>query len=155
MAAHSTLTGADLHILKGADAASAGQVPVADGAGDSTWTTLNSLETVFIPFRFNNISTASSQWVIPGVAGTITRIQTVINGALGTADPTLSFEIAGTPITSGNITITQAGSAAGDIDETSPSAANVITSSQAIEMISDGASTNNINAIITFTIDVS
>ena len=38
MAAHSTLTGADLHEPKGVAAASAGQIYIADGAGSGAWT---------------------------------------------------------------------------------------------------------------------
>lgn len=153
--AHSSLTGSALHILKGADSATSGQIPVADGAGDTAFTTVNNLNKIYVHYRFNNISTASSQWVIPGIAGTITKIQTVLSGAIGTADCNMSFEIGGTAITGGGITITQSGSAAGDIDSATPTANNTITADQAIEMISDGASTNNVNLGITFTIDVS
>lgn len=153
--AHSALTGSDLHEPKGADSANSGEVYIADGAGSGTWTALNNANKVFLHYRFNNISTASSQWVIPGIAGTITKIQTVLSGAITGADCGMSFEIAGTPITGGGITIANAGSAAGDIDSATPSAANTITADQAIEMISDGASTNNVNLGITFTIDVS
>lgn len=34
---HASLTGSNLHILKGADTAALGTVPVANGAGDTTW----------------------------------------------------------------------------------------------------------------------
>lgn len=37
MAQHSTLTGADLHEAKGVDAATAGDILVADGAGSANW----------------------------------------------------------------------------------------------------------------------
>lgn len=40
--AHASLTGAELHILKGADTALVGQVPVANGLGDSVWTSISS-----------------------------------------------------------------------------------------------------------------
>lgn len=43
--AHASLTGANLHEPKGADAASADQVYVSDGAGSGTWTNVSSLET--------------------------------------------------------------------------------------------------------------
>lgn len=152
--AHSTLTGSDLHEPKGIAAANSGDVYVADGAGSGTMTNVKNLNKVFVHFRFNNISTASSQWVVPGIAGDITKIHSVISGAIASADCGLSFEIGGTPITGGNITIANAGSAAGDVDTATPSAANTITADQPIEIISDGASTNNVNATITFTIDV-
>lgn len=37
--AHSAMTGVDLHIIKGADTATAGQVPIADGLGDAPFGT--------------------------------------------------------------------------------------------------------------------
>jgi len=155
MAAHSTLTGADLHELKGADTATAGQIPVFDGAGSSTPTTIANNNLVIVTANMVNISSAGSYWVVPGIAGTITTIYSVIDGAISGADCGLTFEINGTPITGGAITIAQSGSAAGDVDTSSPSAANVITASDAVEMITDGASTGVTIATITLVIDVS
>lgn len=43
--AHASLTGANLHEPKGADAALTSQVYVSDGAGSGTWTNVSSLET--------------------------------------------------------------------------------------------------------------
>lgn len=37
MVAHADLTGADLHEVKGADAATSGQILIADGAGSAAW----------------------------------------------------------------------------------------------------------------------
>lgn len=155
MAEHVDLTDPQLHEPKGAAAASSGEVYVANGAGSGTWTNAKNLNKVFVHYTFVDISTGSSQWVVPGIAGDVTKIHSVLHGAIITADCGLSFEIAGTPITSGGITITQSGSAAGDVDTATPSAANTITADQPIEIISDGASGNTVNATITFTIDVS
>ena len=60
------------------------------------------------------------------VAGTITKIQSIIEGVLTTGDATLTGKIATVAITTGVLTITQAGSAAGDVDVCTPSAANVV-----------------------------
>lgn len=60
-----------------------------------------------------------------GVAATITRLASTINQALGGADLTITCSINATPITTGVITVAEAGSAAGDLDECAPSAANV------------------------------
>lgn len=62
---------------------------------------------------------------LPDRVLTITKIKSIINGALTTADAVLTCRINTTNITGGAITITQAGSAAADQDEVSPSAANV------------------------------
>lgn len=53
MAAHSTLTGADLHIIKGADTATINKVPVANGSGDTAFNYVNPRGTV----TFTNLST--------------------------------------------------------------------------------------------------
>lgn len=65
-------------------------------------------------------------------AGAITKIWSVIDGAVSTADITLTPSIGATPITGGLVTIATAASAAGDIDSATPSAANVVTAGQAI-----------------------
>lgn len=62
------------------------------------------------------------------VAGTITKIQSCLNGAaLTTGDATITGKIASTAITNGALTITQSGSAAGDIDTANPTAANTVS----------------------------
>jgi hypothetical protein len=60
-----------------------------------------------------------------GHAVTITRLASTINQALGGADLTITCSINTTAITTGVITATQSGSAAGDLDECAPSAQNV------------------------------
>ena len=154
MTAHASLTGADLHEPKGVAVATSGQVYIANGAGSGTWTTIVNANKAYITARLEDISTAKSVFVVPGVAGDVSKIYSVIDGVIATADCTLSFEIAGTPITSGDITIAYSGSAAGDVDSSTPSAANTITAGQAIEIITSGASTNTVNATITFIIDL-
>lgn len=70
---------------------------------------------------------------------TITSIRSVLLGAaLTTGDATLTGKIAGTNITSGAVTITQSGSAIGDLDSASPSAANVATAGQFVEILVGG-----------------
>lgn len=61
-------------------------------------------------------------------AGMLLKIKTVINGALATADATVQAKVNGTNAGStptGLVTITQSGSAAGDVDSASPITTNV------------------------------
>ena len=83
-----------------------------------------------------------STWTVAPIAGTITNIWTVIDGAIADVDAIITLEIAATPITGGAITVAFSGSAPGDVDTTTPSAANTVTAGQAIEIITNGASTN-------------
>lgn len=107
---------------------------------------------VYLTVSIADISTAGSYWVVSPVAGTVTKIYSVIRGAIATADAGLSFEIGGTAITDGGITVAYSGSAAGDVDSSTPTALNTVTAGQAIECITDGASTNTIIATITLEI---
>lgn len=96
-----------------------------------------------------DISSAASSWVVSPYAGTIEKIYTAIDGAITGANAAITFEIGGTAVTDGGITIAQASSAAGDIDSSTPSALNIVTAGQAIEIITDGGSTNAVKAVVT------
>ncbi len=61
------------------------------------------------------------------VAGTITRIASRLGGAaLTTGDATITAKIAAVAVTNGVVTITQSGSAEGDLDAATPTAANTV-----------------------------
>lgn len=152
---HVNATDPDIHEPKGVAAASAGQAYLANGAGSGTWTTLASANKVLLVKEMTNISTAGSYWVVPGIAGTITQIHSILESAIGTADAAITFEINGTPITNGGLTIAYTGSAAGDKDVATPTANNTISATDAIELITDGASTTTAKLTVTFEIDVS
>lgn len=74
-------------------------------------------------------------------AGAISKIYSVIDGAVGTADITITASIGATPVTGGVVTIASASSAAGDVDVATPSAANVVTAGQAIKLAVAGGGT--------------
>ena len=100
-----------------------------------------------------DISAASvSTWVVAPVAGTITKIYSVIDGAITVGDAVLTFELDETAITGATITIANGSSAAGDVDSCVPSALNVVTAGQAIEIVPDGGSTDAAGAVIFFEI---
>jgi len=71
-------------------------------------------------------------------AGTISKIYTVTNGAVGTADITVTGKIGSTAITNGVVTIATAASAAGDVDSATPTAANTITAGAAMNFTVTG-----------------
>jgi len=162
MVQHSAITDPNIHEAKGASTASANTVCIADGAGATSFAkvgpsniqAVNNVNKIYLTATFVDISTASSQYIVCPLAGVISKIYSVIDGAITTANCGLSFEIANVAVTNGNITITQSGSAAGDVDSSTPTAARTLTAGQAIEMISDGASNTTVNAKITFEIDV-
>lgn len=83
---------------------------------------------VYIPLRVTTLVGTDVYWVYSPYAGTATKIISITEGVLTTGNATLTAKIGqpGVAITDGVITITQVGSAAGDIDEATPSAANTV-----------------------------
>ena len=77
-------------------------------------------------------------YLIAPHAGDIAKIWTVTDGAVATADITITAAIGATPVTGGVVTIATAGSAAGDVDSATPSAANTVTAGQAINLTVTG-----------------
>lgn len=160
---HVNATDPNIHEPKGVAAASANTMYIADGGGSGSWakagpsnlTDINNVNIIVVTHKLIDISTAHSEWVIPGIAGDITAIKSVLDGAITGANATISFEIGGVAVTNGNLTITQSGSTAGDVDTSTPTATNTITASQPIEIITDGGSTGTQNLTITFLIDIS
>lgn len=88
------------------------------------------------------------------VAGTVTAIRTVLNGALATGDATLTARIGATAITGGVVTIAQAGSAAGVTDAALPTAANAVAAGDALSLTVGGANTASVSATAVFEISV-
>jgi hypothetical protein len=81
--------------------------------------------------------------IVSPVAGTIAKIHSVLKGAaLATGNATLTGKIGGVAITSGVVTITQAGSAIGDKDDATPSAANVVAAGDEIQFLVGGTNDN-------------
>lgn len=91
--------------------------------------------------------------VVTPVAGTIAKIYSVINGALADGDATLTGKIGATGITNGVITITQSGSAAGDVDVATPTAANVVVAGDVLSVTVGGTNTAARVAEVTFLIE--
>lgn len=113
------------------------------------------LKRVYHNVRLTDVSTASSCYVVSGVAGTITKIWSVIDGAISGANSVVSSSINGVAVTGGSLTITFSGSAAGDIDSATPSAANTVAAGDLITLTTDGASTNTVSAVFTIEITLS
>ena len=113
---------------------------------------MRTLNDYFITAKIADISTASSTFVAIPDGGRVIKIFTALQGAIGTANGAITFEIGGTAMTGSAITVTQSGSAAGDIDTSEPTALNEASEGGTIEMITDGASTNASVLYVTFVI---
>jgi len=163
---HKNLTGASLHEPKGAAAATADKIYVADGAGSGTWEkiTADSIDTnsiknvneVSLEFVIDDLSSAASHFLVLPWAGDITKIYSVTDTSIATTDTTLTSKIGGVAITGGVITIAFSGSAAGDVDSCTPSALNTVTEGQALEIVCGGeTNTSGAHAHLTVVMDIS
>lgn len=104
------------------------------------------LNVISVPFTITDVSTAGQVYIpVNGqMAGEVVEIRTVLNGAISGADAVITPKIGGTAMTGGAITIANASSAAGDVDSSTPSAANVVSAGDAIEIETNGASTGTV-----------
>jgi hypothetical protein len=158
MADHSSLTGAELHENKGAAAASDDQVATVT-SGATVWKklTTDNLDTSSI-FAVNggsayatitDISTSGSIYLVVPFACTVDLVYSVIDGALATADATLTIrDHSGGSM--GTITVGYSGSAAGDVDSLTPATNNTLAAGEHIQIDTDGASTNTVACHLTF-----
>lgn len=69
----------------------------------------------------------------------IKKVHSVINAALTSGDATLTAKIGATAVTGGVITITQSGSAAGDKDSATPTAANIVAAGDIVSITVGGS----------------
>ena len=139
---HSSLTDPYLHEPKGVAAASVGNVYVANGSGSGTWTAKESLVELSLEGYIENISTATTVYVPIPFAGTVMKVVTVLEAAIGSSDATITVKNAAAA-SMGTITVTQSGSAAGDVDTLSPSSNNAVAADSFITIATDGASVNS------------
>lgn len=115
-------------------------------------TLMKTLNSYFITAEIEDVSTASSTFVPIPDGGNVVKITSALQGAISGGDAAVSFEIGGTAITSGGITVANSGSAAGDVDTSVPTAANSVEEDGTIEMITDGGSTGTAKLLVTFEI---
>jgi hypothetical protein len=84
----------------------------------------------------------------------ITRLASVISGALTTGDATLTADIDGVAVTDGAITITQSGSAEDDVDAVNPSAARTLEEGDVLTITvggtNDATETASVSMELTF-----
>lgn len=79
-----------------------------------------------VTFKIPSLTGTGRYWLAAPVTGTLVKITSCLDGALTTADAVLTGKIGNTNITNGALTLTQSGSAAGDIQSVSPTAANAV-----------------------------
>lgn len=105
-----------------------------------------------------DVSTASSAYVVSPIAGKVVKIVSALNAAITVADSALTTAIqpaAGggfTAITGGSWTVAYSGSAIGDSDTATPTAANTVAVGSTLRVTTDGGSTTTAALTVTFLI---
>jgi hypothetical protein len=152
-------------LTEGAGRSVAGIVVDVDDAG--VWVASGSVEggpaialaggaTNLIHFRIEDAVSANAlvhRYVHRGPAATISSISTTIDRALTGGNMTLTAAINGVAVTTGAVTITQAGSAAGDIDTVLPTALNDLVEGDVVTFTVGGTQTS-VDARVDVTMEI-
>jgi len=146
---HSALSDPYLHEPKGASTATAGDVYVADGAGSGSW---KDHRRSVVNLHIHDISEPTDMYVPIPFGGTVSRITTVLAGSITGADVVLTVKNS-SAATMGTVTITQAGSATGDVDFLNPSANNTITDNDYILVQGDGGATAHVDCVVSIVVE--
>lgn len=99
-----------------------------------------------------DISTAETVWIVCPVAGTIAGVYTVIDGALASADATVTLKTSADAAIA-SIVVTQSGSAAGDVDSDTDLTNATVTAGQALKLATDGGSTNSVKCWVSILVN--
>ena len=112
-----------------------------------------SSDEVAVCFSLADVAATTPAYTVAPVKGYVSRIYTVVEGTTNGA-PVLTFNINGTNITGGTITIASGGGA-GDVDsvEITHSATSFVQEGQYIKVTSDGAGSTTVNANIVLVLE--
>lgn len=148
-APHSTLSGADLHELKGVATAASGAVATASG-GATVWqkitttnvdsTSLLRVNEGVVTASLDDVSTASFV-LIPLPKCTVNTVYLTLSTGITVADSTVTFTNSTGPATLGTKTITQSGSTEGTSFTFTATTNNAFTTGTYLKVATDGAST--------------
>lgn len=152
MVEHVSITDPNIHEPKGAAAASAGQVYKADGQGSGEFT--SNINKFLVSAVIEDISTASSVFVSVPFSCTLNNIKSVLSGAIATSDAAITFTKNGSDSMGSGITVTQSGSAEGDVDTFDPTSNNTLVANDYVKITTDGASTNTVPLYLTLTFEI-
>jgi hypothetical protein len=109
--------------------------------------------TYLVPVEVDDVGTAASSYAVAPYTGKVVRVYSIIHASLLGADAVLTLATSVGDITE-TITITQSGSAAGDIDVVTPAdhANVVVAAGSLLKVTSDGGPSNAVRATVMFEI---
>lgn len=101
----------------------------------------------------DDISTSQTIWVPMPVAGTVTRFDTVLQGAITAADANVDLKTAA-DAAMGSVVVSQSGSAAGSIDSDASISNATVTAGSALKVSTDGGSTGAVALLVSITVQI-
>lgn len=137
---HRDIADGEIHETKGVTTAPLNSFLKAGPGNVGVW----AFDEDFIDLDIATLATATSYNLIMPHSGTFLKLYSVIDGAIGTADTTLTLKINGTNVTNGVITIPFSGSAAGQINSAFPTALNTATQGQLVTLTCNGVSSGTV-----------
>ncbi len=146
---HSTLTDPYLHEPKGVASASTGKVYVANGSGSGAWQ--DHRRSVFT-LHFTDLSTAENFYCPIPFGGTVSRVTTVLEGSITGSDLVVTVKNS-SAATMGTITVTQSGSATGDVDFVNPTTNNTVTDNDYILVQTNGGPTSHVDFMVSVVVE--
>lgn len=146
---HSSLTDPYLHEPKGVAAASVGKVYVANGSGSGAWE--DHRRSVFT-LHFADISSAASMYFPIPFGGTVSRVTSVLEGSIAGNDLVVTVKNS-SAASMGTVTVTQAGSAAGDVDFVNPTTNNTVTDNDYILVQTNGGPTSHVDFMVSVVVE--
>jgi hypothetical protein len=146
---HSSLTDPLIHEPKGVASANANEVYVANGSGSGTWK--DHRRSVFT-LHFADISTASNMYFPIPFGGTVSRVTSVLEDSIAGSDLVVTVKNSSSA-SMGTITVTQSGSAAGDIDFLNPSSNNTVADNDYILVQTNGGPTSHVDFMISVVVE--
>lgn len=150
---HKNITDPNIHEIKGASTATLNQVPVANGAGSSVWTTVNNLNKIVLTTYLPNLADVDSVFVVSPIAGIIKKAYVTIHNPIDTTT-VVTLKIGGVALTDGVISVVASGSTSGSVFSCTPTANNLVAAGQSVEIASNGAATASDPAYITILVEV-
>lgn len=144
MPLHSSMTDPELHEPKGVSTADSGEAYIANGLVSGSWVVPPYVLTGVI----DDVSTSSTIYMAIPFAGVVKKVTTVLAGSLTTADATVTVKDA-SGSSMGTLTITQSGSAAGDVDSLVPVSNNTVANDSKISIETNGSSDTSRKLFVT------
>lgn len=138
-----------MHEPKGITTATNNQVYVANGSNSGSWTNLP----LAIHATIADVSTAETVYIPIPYACIVSRITTVLEGAITVADATITAKnAAGSSM--GTITVAYTSSAAGDVDSLDSASNNTISDNSFLTIETNGGSTDAQRLFVTVYVEL-